>query len=135
MARLLAPRLDCLLARGRSPEESGLLSARAQVLVSPGMRLSLADNWTDTLEQAHRPPVVRDPRVPVHRGAIVASESDIRAMIEALVAPVPVPARGCAMASWLLCDGTGPLYDRRGPARVAAAVRETTAHLDAGAAL
>jgi hypothetical protein len=129
-ARVLASYLDRQLAQGRSPEESRLLGARAQVLVSPVMRFSLAEMWADTLEQVRRPPVMRNPRVPMNRECIIAADQEIQTMIEALLAPAPVSVRGPAMVSWLLSDGAGPLYDRRRSDDVAGALREATAQLD-----
>jgi hypothetical protein len=129
MARLLAPYLDHQLAQGRSPEESGLLGARAQVLVSPIMRIALAEDWSNILDQARKPPAARTHAVPFNRHCIVASEQEIGEMIEALVASVPIAVRGSAMASWLLSDGAGPLYDRRRSADLTGALREATAQL------
>jgi hypothetical protein len=129
-ARLLASYLDRQLAQGRPPEETRLLGARAQVLVSPVMRFTLAEMWSDTLEQVRRPPVMRNPRVPMNRDSIIASGQEIQTMIEALLAPAPVSVRGPAMVSWLLSDGAGPLYDRRRSADVADALREAIAQLD-----
>jgi hypothetical protein len=130
VARLLAPSLDRQLAQGCSPESSRLLAARAQVLVSPAMRLALAQDWENLLVQAHRPPAMRDPRVPLNRDCIVAYESEILEMLNALVAPLPAPARGTAMVSWLLSDGTGPLYGRRRSTELGTALREAMAQLD-----
>jgi hypothetical protein len=132
MARLLASYLDHQLAQGRSPEERGLLGARAQVLVSPVMRVALAENWSNILEQARKPPVMRGHTVPLNRQCIVASEREIHEMIAALVASVPIPVRGSAMVSWLLRDGAGPLYDRRRSADLAGVLREATAQLCCG---
>jgi hypothetical protein len=129
MARLLAPYLDHQLAQGRSPEERGLLGARAQVLVSPVMRTALAENCSDILERARKPLVVRRHAVPLNRECIVASEREIHEMIEALVASVPIPVRGSAMVSWLLSDGAGPLYDRRRSADLTGALREARTQL------
>ena len=71
-----------------------------------------------------------DPRVPVNRASVIACETDMKTMVEALVVALPVPARGAAMASWLLSDGAGPVYDRRRGADLDGAVRQTIAHLD-----
>ena len=105
------------------------------MLVSPAQRGALAQNWESLLVQARRPPVTRDPRVPINRKGIIASEPDIRALLDALSTPLPVPARGVAMASWLLADGAGPVYDRRPSADLGTAVREASAQLDPSATL
>jgi len=134
-ARLLASDLDRQLAEGSTPESHRLLAARAHVLVSPVMRRELVDSWENLLVQARRSPVMRDPRAPFNRQAITACESDIQEMLKALLTPRPVPARGTAMASWLLRDGAGPVYDRRCSADLGLALRETITQLDASVSL
>jgi hypothetical protein len=135
LARWLAPALDRRLAQGHPSESSHLSAVRAQVLVSPARRCALAQNWESLLVQARTPPVMRDPRVPVNRKGIIACEPDIRALLDALQAPLPVPARGVAMASLLLAHGAGPVYDRRPSADLGTAVREATAQLDPSVSL
>ncbi len=130
LARLLAPTLDRHLAKGEAPESALLLAARAQMLVAPETRRALAEGWQDVLTQAHQPTVTGDRRVPVNRDSVIACEAHMRAMVDALVVPLPVPARGAAMASWLLSDGAGPVYDRRRSSELDGAVRETIAQLD-----
>ena len=51
-------------------------------------------------------------------------------MLSALTDPLAPPARGAAMVSWLLRDGTGPLYDRRRSPELGTALREVNAQLD-----
>ncbi len=135
LARLLAPSLDRHLAKGEAPESALLLAARAQMLVAPETRRALAEGWQDVLTQAHQPTVMGDRRVPVNRDSVIACEAHMRAMVDALVVPLPVPARGAAMASWLLSDGAGPVYDRRRSSELDRAVQETIAQLDPWAAL
>ena len=135
VARLLASTFDRHLAEGRTPESHRLLAARAQVLVSPVVRSDLVDRWENLLVQAHRPPVMRDPRVPFNRQAIIECEPDIREMLDALLVTEPVPARGPAMASWLLRDGTGPIYNRHRSGDLRTVLRETITQLDASVRL
>lgn len=78
---------------------------------------------------------MRDPRAPFNRRAIIECASDIQEMLKALLAPLPVPARGPAMASWLLRDGAGPIYNRHRSGALGAALRETIAQLDASVPL
>lgn len=132
---LFASSLDRQLAQGRSPESNRLLAARAQLLVSPAMRRALAQNWEHLVGQARTPPVQRDPRVPLNRARIIACEPAIQEMLNALLAPLPVPARGPAMVSCLLSDGTGPLYDRRCSTGLGIALREATEQLDPSGSL
>ena len=113
IARLLGPSLDHKLAEGCSPESHLLLAARAQVLVSPVKRLTLAHHWTDLVTQARTPPGPRDPRTAINRDSIVANESEIRALLDVLVTQTPVHVAGIAVMSSLLVDGAGPLYSRQ----------------------
>jgi len=78
---------------------------------------------------------MRSPRVLCNRDYIIASESDIREMLNALLAPLPSSARGTAMASWLLRDGTGPIYNRRLSGDLDTSVREVIAQLDPAVSL
>ncbi len=111
LARLLAPWLDGRLASGTAPESGPLLAARAERLTSAPGRWAVAQDWRDLLRQASRPVPLRDPRVPLCRDRIIAAEGELRSMLAALSVPLPVPARGVAMASRLLSDGAGPLYN------------------------
>jgi hypothetical protein len=51
-------------------------------------------------------------------------------MLHALATALPVPAQGVAQASWLLSDGTGPLYNRACTTDLAAALRRVVELLD-----
>jgi hypothetical protein len=77
---------------------------------------------------------MRSPRTPLDRNRIISCEPEIQAMVNALLTPLPTPARGAAMASWLLADGTGPLYNRRS-GDLGIALAEAIAHLDASVSL
>ena len=55
-------------------------------------------------------------------------------MLAVLAGPLPVGARGAAMASLLLSDGTGPLHNRRSPLDLGAAVRQATRQMNPFAA-
>jgi hypothetical protein len=77
---------------------------------------------------------MRDPHAPLNREPILACEPETREMIHALLNPLPVPARGAAMASWLLRDGTGPIYNCRW-GDLSAALREAIEQLDPSVAL
>ena len=133
VSRLLAPALDRKLAQGRSPESHLLLAARSQVLVSPVERLALAHRWADLLAQARTPTEPRDPRVWINRSSILSHEPDIRVLLTSLVARTPGQVRGIALLSWLLSDGTGPLYNRQRADDLAGLLREATALLDCSA--
>ncbi len=125
-ARVLAPSLDRQLATGRPPQSSRALATRARQIVSPAKRRELAQHWIHVLDLAVRPPVPLPLRGPLRRGAVVAAERDMHEMIAVLAGGLPIAARGAALASWLLRDGTGPLYNHRCPIELSAAVREAT---------
>lgn len=130
LTRLRGSSLDRQLATGRRPESRRLLATRALWLVSPPARLALARHWEAVLERVHRPSTSRSPHVPLRRDQILAAESDIRELLHTLEAPLPTPVRGVAMASWLLTDGAGPLYNPRSSTDLHAALREAITHLD-----
>ena len=135
LVRLLSSSLDRRLAAGRQPESSRLLAAHAERLVSPSLRQTLAKNWEDLLVQLRRPPAARSPRAPLCRKHIIMAEPAVRAMLGALVAPVPIPARGVAMARQLLSEGVGPLYNPHSLVDLQAALQETGIQLDPLASL
>ncbi len=54
-------------------------------------------------------------------------------MIAILASQRPIAVRGEAMASWLLKDGNGPLYNRRSAIDLGAAVREAIRCMDSSA--
>jgi hypothetical protein len=130
LARMLAPSLDRQLASGLAPESNRLLAARAEMLVAPRTCSELVQNWQHLLDQTHRPPVMRSPRVRLCRDRIIAAEDDIREMLSELGASRPVPSRGIAMAGRLLRDGAGPLYNRHCATDLHAALRDIRVHLD-----
>jgi hypothetical protein len=130
LTRLFAFRLDRALASGLPPESDRLLAARAQWLVSASFRRNLALDWAALLARVERPRVIGQARVPVCRDRVAAARDELRAMLDALVAPLPVSARGVATVGLLLRDGRGPLYNRRDPSDLRCALREATAQLD-----
>ena len=109
-ARIFGSSLDEHLADGDQPDAHPLLSARALQLSSWQLRRSIADSWLDILIQARQKLTPFDPRIPVVRRRVVEADDQIRAVADALVAPLTT-ARGVAMASSLLTDGAGPLYN------------------------
>jgi hypothetical protein len=135
LVRLFASRLDGRLACGLPPETNGLVAARAHYLVSPLTRRDLAEHWRAVLARVDRPPVMRDPRVPLCHDRIAAAQDEVHAMLRDLVAPAPVAARGVAMAGLLLRDGAGPLYNHRSETDLGTALRAAAAQLDPAMAL
>ena len=135
LARALAPTLDRQLAAGRPLRSSHTLAIRACGIVSLAARRELAQLWANVLDQASRPPVPRSPRAPLRRAAVAAAARELREMICVLAGGEHVDARGAAMASLLLSDGAGPLYNHRSPVDLGAAVREATRQMNSSAAL
>lgn len=127
--RMLGSSLDARLAEGQEPDTSPLLAARVQLLVSPATRRTVADSWLNLLIHARERFSPFDPRVPLVRSRIIDTESQIYALSNALVAPLPT-ARGVAMASSLLCDGAGPLYNPGSSVDLAVALSEVVDQLD-----
>ena len=66
---------------------------------------------------------------------MAAAEPVIGLLAERLRMPLPVPARGVALANLLLIDGTGPLYNPLSTVALEDAVAEAVAFLDPAAPL
>jgi hypothetical protein len=132
LAALFSPILDRKLAAGCPPESGGLLAARAERLVSASKRRGLVQGWERVLNEALRAARPRNPHVPLCRRRIIGAIGDVRTMLRALSTPLPVSARGVAMAGRLLGDGTGPLYNGSCAVHLSTALREVTAQLDPG---
>jgi hypothetical protein len=121
---------------GHSPPFSGvpsigrLMAARAERLASVPRRRALVRDWQKVVDQALTAPRARNPHAPLCRDRIIDAVGEVRAMLGALSNPWPVSARGVAMASRLLSDGTGPLYNRNCTVHLPTALREVTAQLD-----
>jgi hypothetical protein len=112
ISHVRAYKLDHDIAAGASPESSALLALRAQALVRPAMRQRLARSLEHLREGAEpRPgPQPSGLRVRVRRDRILGAADALQILIDRLVAPAPVPARGVAGVRILLIDGAGPLY-------------------------
>jgi hypothetical protein len=132
LARVFAPALDRRLAAGEPAESTLLMALRAQTLARVETRRALARNWEHLLRRARGGAPYR---VPLRRRRIAAAETDIAALLSALVAELPTPARGVAMAGVLLRDGAGPLYNRHCPDDLCTAVQKVTAQLDPSVSL
>jgi hypothetical protein len=134
LAGALAASLDRQLAGGRAPRSGRPLAIRARDIAAPIARRELARRWTNVLDQARQQPVPRFVGAPLQRGAVIAAEPDLHEMISVLSSARPIDARGVAMASSLLRDGTGPLYNRRSLVDLGAVVRAATRQMDPFAA-
>jgi hypothetical protein len=135
LAHLRASNLDRQLASGLAPESSRTMAARAETLVSRPWRQSLAENWQELSERAVGRPAIPTGRAPLCRDRIIGADRHIREMVRALSSPLPVPAQGVAMASWLLTDGAGPLYNRKCATDLSVALGRVVELLDPTTAL
>lgn len=130
LARILGASLDRQLAAGRTPESTPLLAARAQRIVAIAGRRRLARNWENLLEVARGARGSQHLAVPVRSDSIVAAEPAVRELVRCMTAPLPVAARGVAMATELLTDGLGPVYNPHSRISLAAALEAAIAQLD-----
>lgn len=139
VVRVRASRLDSDLAGGASPDATVPLALRAQMLVRARTRRDLALGAQQILATATQVPAAGRtqvpaagrPRVPVCRDRVRDSSEELGDLIWRLLAGGPVAARGVALASVLLTDGSGPLYHRASADDVRARVREAVDALDA----
>ena len=142
-----AGRLDRELAAGASPEASAILAARAARLTSTEFRRDLAASLRRMLAASEQPiqpvqpvhavravpvprsglPAARPLRVPLRTSRISQAGPRLAELAGRLLEPGPVPARGVAMVTLLLADGTGPLYREASPADLGA-IAERAAH-------
>lgn len=127
---LNAASLDADLAAGLPPEMSPRHAARARRLVSPRARHALAGNWEHLLLISHGATPGMSGRVPIHRQRLHRAEPEIRELIAALRATGPVPARGVAIATELLTDGSGPIYNAKAFYELTARVIQAVEHLN-----
>jgi hypothetical protein len=135
LARLRGASLDRQIAVGTAPESSVLLAERARQLVAIERRRRLSENWAHLLRIAPRLQGTRHPARPIPWQQVLAAEAEIRELVRGLAAPLPVAARGVAMATVLLTDAGSPLYNRRSPVPLAAALAAVTEQLDPGLSL
>jgi hypothetical protein len=128
LARAFGASLDRQLASGCQPEATPVLAARAQHIVSLPSRRALAANWDHLLRAARRGPASRTNFV--RGGQIAAAGPAIRELVRRLCTALPVAARGVAMASVLLTDASGPVYNGHSSVTLSAALEAATAQLD-----
>jgi len=130
---LLADRLDRNLAVGLDPESDVLLALRAERLARFSTRRDLAARLQRLLHDAAEPQLglTRAPSLAV-LSRVTTARAEIESLVEHLLAPVPVPARGVALVQLLLRDGTGPLFRYESRADLAAQVRQATDALEPG---
>jgi hypothetical protein len=130
LARMLGASLDVKLAAGRTPESSPLLAARAQHIVAIRTRRELARHWEHLLRAARRGYGTYHPALPICSDRIIAAEPAVRELLRCMTAPLPVTARGVAMATALLTDALSPVYNPRSRVSLAAALEAAIVQLD-----
>jgi hypothetical protein len=101
--------LDRELARGDNPLGSVALAVRARQLVSPRTRERLAAALERLVERAKRRPAPSEIVWVPHR-EILETRSELLGLASRLRDARPVYARGVAMVSRLIHDGTGPAF-------------------------
>jgi hypothetical protein len=107
--------LDCQLAEGASPANSPELSLRAQQLSSHRSRHALSGTLMAAVEAARRSPPPTSARSAIAVAEVRAAAEPLQSLAHELVALDDPPIRGVALASFLVCEPTSPLYNRRSP--------------------
>jgi len=107
-ARIRGHALDRALAAGVEPIDSPALAHRAARLTAPRMRRRAADGIERLLDAAVQAPSPR--RVSPSRAAVAARAEALWETAGLLRSSSPVYARGMAILTVLLTDGTGPAY-------------------------
>jgi hypothetical protein len=132
-SHLLADRLDRSLAAGTPPESDVLLALRAERLARPSTREELAAAVQRLVREATEPQhgFSRAPSLAV-LSRVARARSELESLVEQLLAPVPVSARGVALVEILLRDGTGPLFRYESTADLALQVRRAGDALEPG---
>jgi hypothetical protein len=128
-ARLRASTLDRELAAGAPVGWSRHTATRARLITDPGQCRVLAESWANLLLRSKCPPAGRTLGVPLCRTRILAAEHHIRLLVAALEDARPEGARGVAMATTLIRDGSGPIYNPRSPDDLASLVQEATGYI------
>jgi hypothetical protein len=109
--------LDTRLAEGASLSRSPELSLRARQLASDRTRQQLSDALTRAIDVAGRR-APRLPASPVASSGVLAAKRSLLLLARDLRSIPDPSARGVALASFLVCDPTSPLYNRHSPVTV-----------------
>lgn len=111
-SRLRATWLDVELARGVPPEARAALALRAQTLGEQRTRQALAQSLRHILDDARQGSPPRRGQIATVRINVLAAADQLEQLIERLLEPGILAARGLAQVRVLLTDGAGPLYFR-----------------------
>ena len=127
-ARLRAPQLDRALAEGASPATSTPMRLRAQALMHPSNRRSLAASLRRIA--GGEPSATIGARMRVSPEHVSEAREDFERLARRLSGTSPVDVRGVALAHELLTDGTGPLFSPHGRDGLSASLRRAVAALE-----
>jgi len=130
---LRAGSLDRQLALGVPSGWSRSLTVRAYHVTDMEYRRAVAQNWERLLDACRQPVAGHISRAPLCRDRILSAQADIDGMVAALSEPGRESAAGVAMASLLLRDGSGPLYNRHCTMDLPGELRDITRHLQGSA--
>jgi hypothetical protein len=111
-SRLGATWMDVELARGVPPEARAALALRAEALGEPRTRQALARSLRRILDDARQGSRPRRGQIATIRSDVLAAADQLERLIERLLEPGILAARGLAQVRVLLIDGGGPLYFR-----------------------
>jgi Mg2+/Co2+ transporter CorC len=119
------------LARGADPLATDELAHRARQLIGERNRKMLARSLRRTIVEAHRPAMTRARMVIINRVAALEAQKAIEGMIERLVSPHPVRAKGMALLERILSNADrSPLYNSSESGALRRTIRAATAALD-----
>jgi hypothetical protein len=121
------------IAAGVDPTGNDQLALRARQLTSEHTRRMLAGSLRRVIAEARRPARTRSAAPITDRGAVLDAEAAIAEMIERLLSPRPVRARGMALLERIVTntDGSSPLYNPSQPGTLRRLISDATAALDA----
>ena len=131
-ARVFASRrsLDDALADGASPLWTLELALRARQLVSRGSRQQLASSLERLVKEAQRSVSPRAVAVLLPRREISEAETSLFSIATRLRNERPMYARGTALLTQLVSDGSGPMYNAHTGGSLGRAVGAIAAALD-----
>ena len=111
-------KLDRRLAEGALPGSSPELGLRAEQLNSARSRHALSSCLTAVVDASGCPPGPWTRAVPIAKPRVVEAAGPVVCLARDLRTLDDPPVRGVALASWLVCDGSSPLYDPESPVTV-----------------
>ena len=127
LARLRAT-VDGLIVRDQHAPSSPLLYWRCSELTSIEAREQLAASIT-RIERASAPSVLPG-SAPINRAAVRVHHGELDAIVDRLLLPEPVSARGVLLVRRLLADPAGPLFGTERAAELGEQLRQALSALD-----